>query len=274
VKSSFKIEEQLGEGAGKYLYLIDSDRETVDKKDPYDQALINYQNRLDTIVEQITRRFRPSPGIKIGEFGCAQGIIALTLAEIGYHVHAFDINVSFIEYAQLKYEKGQVEWHVGNINELDFPKDSLDVAILGEVIEHCAFPEEIVSKVLEFVKPDGILIITTPNAARIRTSLPHFSKYLPKESRQELEKWQYGPGSSNHLFLFSKDEIKLIIPRNYRIISQGYLGGTILINRHNLFLLKIFPATRIPLILKFFSNLGIISNLTCHNLYAVIQKES
>lgn len=272
MKSSYQIETELGPTASKYKYLIDSDRETVDKKDPYDLARINYQNRLDTIVDLVKKTYPVANNIKVGEFGCAQGIIALTLAEAGYSIAAFDINQNFLEYAKQKYEKGDVSWHQGDITTIDFPKESLEAAILGEVVEHCAYPEEIIAKVVEFLKPGGILVVTTPNANRILTLLPHFSEFKTKEARLELEKWQFGPDSSNHLFLFSQSEINLIIPENCKIISQGYLGGTILINRHNLFQLKLLPVTLVPRILKFFCSLGIISDLTCHNIYTVIKR--
>ena len=273
MRSSYEIERLFGEKVEIHRYLINSDRETVDKANPYDLPKINYLNRLDTVVDIVKRHFRPSHKSRIGEFGCAQGIIALTLAELGYRVDAFDINPEFIEYAKLKHENGWVDWHVGDVNRLNFPKNSLDAAILGEVIEHCAYPEELVENVLKLVKPGGILIITTPNANRIRTSLPHFSKFPDPTSRKKLEKWQFGPDSSNHLFLFSLPEIPLIIPSNAKIAEQGYLGGTILINRHNLFLLRLFKKEKIPQIIKWFCEQGRISDLTCHNIYCVIRKQ-
>ena len=272
MKTSFEIEAKLGAAAKKYQYLIDSDRETIDKLNPYNLSKINYLNRLNTIVS-LTQKYSPKNGT-VGEFGCAQGIIATTLAEAGFKVVAFDINVNFLEYARLKDEKRLVTWQLGEIGNLQFDKNSLDVAILGEVVEHCAYPEEIVAKVLEFVKPGGYLIVTTPNANRVRTKIPHFSKFFDKAKRQELEKWQYGPDSSNHLFLFSKDELSLTIPKNAKIVKTGYLGGSMFIVKHNLFLIRLLPLVLLPHLLNLFNKLGFLSDLTCHNLYAVVQKEA
>jgi|GEM_PF-1726023 len=281
MKTSYQIETELGESAGKYKYLIDSDRETLDKLDPYDLSKINYLNRLNTIVDLVKSCYQnKSDQLTVGEFGSAQGIISITLAEsrhageAGFKVFAFDINSNFLEYAKLKDDKNLVTWQAGEINDLDFDKNSLDVAILGEVIEHCAYPEAIVAKVLEFVKPGGFLIVTTPNANRIRTTLPHFSKYFDKEKRRDLEKWQFGPDSSNHLFLFSKNEISLIVPKNAKIIKTGYLGGSMFVVKHNLSLIRLVPLSLLTRLLSLFNKLGPISDVTCHNLYALVQKEA
>jgi 2-polyprenyl-3-methyl-5-hydroxy-6-metoxy-1,4-benzoquinol methylase len=107
------------------------------------------------VITVIKAFFLETSGVTVGEFGCAQANMSLLLAESGYEVYAIDVNLSFLEYSRLKWEKGDIKWILGNIDNLAIPELSLDVAILGEVVEHCAYPEEIVEKVFGIVRPGG-----------------------------------------------------------------------------------------------------------------------
>ncbi len=166
--------------------------------------------------------------------------MGLKLAEDGYKVFSFDINPSFLAYSKMKYEKGNIPWLAGNIETLDFPRGSLDVAIAGEIVEHCAYPEDILGKILEFVKPGGILIVTTPNGARILNPLPTFGQVAGKDDASvRFETVQ--AGGEDHLFLFKLDELAMIVPDNSEIIEKGYLGGTVLYNKINQTLFRLLP---------------------------------
>src|SRR5262249_54004852 len=81
-----------------------------------------YHNQLDIYLEQ-------SEGIgqlDILDIGCAQGTLALLLAERGHRVSALDIRAGFLDYAASRHESGDVRFMCGNAMEID-PVDRFDL---------------------------------------------------------------------------------------------------------------------------------------------------
>jgi 2-polyprenyl-3-methyl-5-hydroxy-6-metoxy-1,4-benzoquinol methylase len=271
MKNSYEIEEQIDE---RYDKILNYDKMEIDNPDKYAPSRLLYLDRIKTIITIVKRHFPIVDQIKIGDFACAQGNISLILAELGYEVFAIDINSTFIKYSKMKYEKGNIEWIIANIENLDFPENMLDIAIAGEILEHCAYPEKIIEKILKYVRPGGLLILTTPNGARIKTKLPTFKQVLLKEQRKVFEKRQFGPSGEDHLFLFKLEEIKYIVPKNAKIVGKGYLGGTILVNKYSKPFLKIFPIQLIESTIRILSRVPIISNKTYINIYVILMKSA
>ncbi len=271
MKSAQILEASLDE---KYKQLLEYDKREIDNPDLHNNVRVNYWNRLNCIVVTVQKYFQNPENIKIGDFACAQGNASLLLAELGYTVFAIDINESFIAYAKQKYEHGQITWIVSNIEELNLPKESLDFAIAGELIEHCAHPDEILSKIFSFLRPGGLLIITTPNGSSLKNNLPTFSQFSEKSSRKALETRQFGPDGEDHLFLFTQEELPMIVPSNGTIVESGYDGGTFLINKYSRHFFKPFPVAYMEQCVQFLAQIPIVNQWTYHNMYAVIQKQA
>lgn len=271
MKNSYDLEGQLDT---KYHEILDYDKKEIDNPNKYHPMRLLYLNRIRTIISIIKRRFPIPEQIIIGDFACAQGNMSLILAELGYKVFAIDIKPTYIEYSKMKYEEGEIEWIVCNVDHLGFPENMLDVAILGELIEHCAYPEEIIEKVLKHVRPGGLLILTTPNGARIKTRLPTFKQVFLKEARRMFEERQFGPAGEDHLFLFKLEEIEYIVPKNVKIIDKGYLGGTILVNKYSQHFLELFPIQLVESVIRALSRIPVINRKTYTNIYAILIKES
>ncbi|MBF0288822.1 MAG: methyltransferase domain-containing protein [SAR324 cluster bacterium] len=257
----------------KYKQLLQYDKREIDNPDLHDNVRVNYWNRLNLIISTVQKYFKNPGNVQIGDFACAQGNASLLLAELGYIVFAIDINESFISYAKHKYEKGQITWIVSNIEELDLPKESLDMAIAGELVEHCAHPDEILSKIMSFLRPGGLLIITTPNGSSLKNNRPTFSQFSKKSSRKSLENRQFGPDGEDHLFLFTAEELPMIVPQNSVIIESGYDGGTFLINKYSRHFFKLLPIAYMEQSVRFLSRVPLVNQWTYHNIYAVIQKQ-
>ena len=62
----------------------------------------------------------------------------------------------------------------GNIEDkdLNFPKESFDYILLGDVIEHLVNPEETLRYLQQFLKRDGYIIASIPN-------ILHYSAFIP-----------------------------------------------------------------------------------------------
>ena len=270
MRSVYDIREPLDESQQR---LAAFDRLEIDCTDRHSYTRLNYLDRMNTITG-IVKRVYPSPaGVRVGDFAAAQGNMGLRLAEDGYQVFSFDINPAYLAYSRMKYERGDIQWLAGNIETLDFPRGSLDVAIAGEIVEHCAYPEDILGKIFNFVKPGGILIITTPNGARILNKLPTFSQVAGKEDRKMFVSRQFRPAGEDHLFLFRLDELHMIVPDNSGTIEQGYLGGTVLYNKINQTLFRLLPPGFVGKVIRLSASVPLVNQNTCHNIYTVIKKK-
>lgn len=269
MKSVFAIKENIDP---KYAKIVAYDEAEIDNPEKYLPSRMLYMHRIEKVVSWISKKFQNLEGVQVAEIGCAQGNMSLKLAEKGFKVFAVDIDEKFLEYGKLKYEKGDITWVRANIEELNIPKESIDVAIMGEIIEHCAYPEDVIAKTLEFVKPGGYVFITTPNGSRVKTGLPTFGQFSAKEDRKKFEELQFGPDGNNHLFLFTLQEVTSLIPQNAKIVESGYLGSSILLNRRTYKLFKIFPYGMFVGILNMLAKIPFINKKTFNNIYTVIQK--
>jgi len=269
MKNSFEIAETLDE---KYHKILSYDHIQIDNPDLYHHLRLGYLDRINMIISLITKLYPNMGDIKIGDFACGQGNLSLMLAEMGAKVTAVDIEKIFIEYAKKKYEKGVVDWIGCNIEDLDLPGNMFDVAIAGEIIEHCAYPEDMVERVLNYIRPGGSLVVTTPNGDYLRNHLPTFNEVRSKNLRRKFESQQFGPDGEYHLFLFNLEEIREIFPPNAKIIERGYMGGTVLINEYSRHLFKVFPVSFVEKLIRFLARIPIINRKTFYNIYVLLKK--
>jgi len=274
MKNSYEIEKTID--ASEYEIMLENDQNEIDNPDKKHPRRLMYVDRIRTIINIVRKLFPNYVGVSVGDFACAQTSIGLTLAELGYKVYAVDINPVSIEYAKMKYEKGEIEWTVSNILDLELPVNSLDVIISGELIEHCAYPEKIMEKILDWVRDDKYVILTTPNGSRLLNPLPTFSQVLQKGNRQNFEK-QF---SYTHLFLFKLEDIKCILPKNAEIVDSGYCGATVffivldyIFERNACNLLKLFPNRFLELSSRILSRIPFVNKNICRSIYVVIQKK-
>lgn len=269
MKTAQQLEKAL---PGKFAKILESDKRDIDNPDPYHRARLNYWDRTQKILDIFAARFPDPAGSAVADIGCAQGNLSLLLAERGFRVTALELNPVFLEYARSKQEQGDIRWLEGNFDGFDLP-GRFDAVVLGQIIEHCAYPEDLILKTLRWLKPAGWLLLTTPNACMFRNHQPTFGRLRRREDRKKLEERQFGPDGRDHLFLFTRSDLKLILPANARLEESGYLGGTVLINRRTEFLLRCFPASWVRRLERLIARTPLINRLTCHDLYAVVSRK-
>lgn len=269
MKNSYYLEKYID---SKYYNILMHDKLGIDNPDKYNPYRLKYIDRIKIILSIITKRFPFPEKINVGDFACAQGNISLILAELGYHVHAIDINPIFIEYSKIKYEKGNIHWINNDIENLNMPSHFLDIAVIGELIEHCAFPEVILNKIFKHVRLGGIIIVTTPNASRVLTKLPSFKQFINKKQRKIFKKKQFGPDSKDHLFLFKLEELKHILPKDAEIVKKGYLGSLFLINKYSQPFIKLFPIKFVEQTIRSLSKIPLFNKKLYNNIYVVLKK--
>src|SRR3989344_9019186 len=131
-------------------------REThYEKKSPAYGIGHTRRNRILKLVGNIS-------GKRILDVGCARGYLGRIIREKGNYVAGIEISSEAANEAR----KVLDEVHVMNIEQSwpeSLQRESFDVAIIAEVLEHLFDPKQVVLEIAKVLKPNGSLIITTPN---------------------------------------------------------------------------------------------------------------
>ena len=170
-----------------------------------------YQYAYDTRRRQTLRLVGEvlPPGARILDIAAGQGNFSLLLAELGYDVTWNDLRADLMDYVRLKHERGSIRFAPGNVFDLAFPS-RFDAIVMTEIIEHVAHPDALLTKAAHLVRPGGYIVMTTPNGAYFRNTLPKFSDC---SDPAVFERVQFKPNADGHIFLLHPGEIDTLAAR-------------------------------------------------------------
>lgn len=103
-----------------------------------------------------------SKGSKVLDIGCATGDF-LGVAKGYYNVWGQDISRFAINVASENYPELEERLQVGSIEKLDYSPASFDAITMWDVIEHLWDPKTTIGIVKQWLRPGGVLFISTPN---------------------------------------------------------------------------------------------------------------
>jgi 2-polyprenyl-3-methyl-5-hydroxy-6-metoxy-1,4-benzoquinol methylase len=162
-----------------------------------------YHNQLDLYLDLADRYDAET----VLDVGCAQGTLALLLAERGKHVTAIDIRPAFLDYARSRWERGEIRFIAANI--FDTPDlGTFDLVFANQIIEHVVYPAELLRTLARYAKPNGVLVLTTPNHAYFRNSLP---SYRELGDPKQHEHRQFSAGGGDHFFAYTEEELRAAV---------------------------------------------------------------
>jgi len=185
-------------------------------------------------------------GSRILDLAAAQGNFSIALAEMGYEVTWNDLRVDLANYVRLKHERGKIHFAPGNAFELSFPAP-FDTVLITEIIEHVAHPDDFLVKVAQLVRPGGYIVMTTPNGAYFRNTLPKFSECPDPNIYEEF---QFKPNADGHIFLLHPEEVRSMASLAGLEIEEVALFTNPLSNGHMKMetLLRVFPRSLVQAI--------------------------
>jgi 2-polyprenyl-6-hydroxyphenyl methylase/3-demethylubiquinone-9 3-methyltransferase len=146
---------------------------------------------------------RPSRVLEVAAGG---GGLASTLAKRGASVVANDLLTDALTAALREYDGGDRVTVTGG-SLFDLSRETLgtfDLVIACEVIEHVARPGDLLARLATLLTPGGRLLVTTPNGAHFRNTLPTLRE---AGDVAEMERRQFKPDADGHLFLLTPDEL-------------------------------------------------------------------
>lgn len=118
-------------------------------------------------------------GMQVLDLACGEGYGSALLAETAESVIGVDIDQGTIDQAQKKYQKENLRYMEGDAAAIPLPDHSVDAVVSFETIEHIS--EELQQKFLREInrvlKPDGLVIMSTPNKAIYSDRYSYFNEY-------------------------------------------------------------------------------------------------
>ncbi len=126
----------------------------------------SFRSRLQRRTEEVLREMNRS-GAKsirdIVDLGTADARMLDAVSQVYPLAHCVGVEYShdLVEYAQKQYP--HLEIIQGNVQFLNFPDNSFDVAIAAAVLEHAIDPFAMLAEAARILRPGGLLIITSPH---------------------------------------------------------------------------------------------------------------
>ncbi len=167
-------------------------------KSLYGLGELNYVNkcekiRIRKIVELVGK------GNRVLDIGCYDGTLGKLLIDKENEVYGIEINK---EVAEIAKQKG-LEVKIKDVeSSFCFENNFFDVVVAGEIVEHVLDTDFFIDEIKKVLKPNGFLILSTPNVASLgRRFLLLFGKNPYFEAS-----FGYPAGAhAGHIRFFTKD---------------------------------------------------------------------
>lgn len=126
--------------------------------------------RLKYVRDQVDQHWQgdecsrtPLDGKTAIDVGCGAGLLAEPLARMGAKVTGLDASPQVIEVARRHSSAVglEIDYRAGDVHQLE---GKFDLITCMEVIEHVAEPSQFVKALAKRLAPEGLLIMSTPNA--------------------------------------------------------------------------------------------------------------
>jgi SAM-dependent methyltransferase len=145
-------------------------------------------------------KYKQPPG-RVLELGSAHGGFVALLRTSGFDAAGLEMSPWIVAFAR---ETFDVPMHRGTLEQQSIGRGSLDAIVLMDVLEHLPDPVGTMRHAVEILKPDGILVIQTPQYPTGMTYESMVESQAPFLAQLK---------SDEHLFLFSDGSIEQLLSR-------------------------------------------------------------
>ncbi|MGH3661201.1 MAG: class I SAM-dependent methyltransferase [Micromonosporaceae bacterium] len=160
------------------------------------------QRRYRLAMSSLGEIFQQGEGRRLLDFGCGAGLFLEVAEERGFECYGVDLSPDSIDQAKQRLRTEHV--HYGD--PMDVPEiaaGNFDVITMWSVLAHLPRPIDDISKLRSLLKPDGVLVILTVNAASMQIAI-------------NCDKWN--GFTKNHLMFFSRETLP-------RLLSKAGFAG-------------------------------------------------
>ena len=179
------------------------------------------------IVNDISEFKKINAELKLLDFGGGLGFYSYAFSKFNFDVTVSDIDEQSCDYAKAKFKN---KFKIIRADPMEFNfKDKFDVIFCNQVIEHCKDINLFLDIMKKILKPDGLLIITTPNQRckefffRPLWLLSYIyvtSGFLPKRILKFIEMPWICCDPPRHIHSFNDESISTLLKnKGFKILS-------------------------------------------------------
>lgn len=114
-------------------------------------------------------------GLEVLDVACGEGYGSALLAQVAQKVIGIDIDSETVSHAKETYQAANLEFHHGDCASLLLNDACVDLVVSFETIEHHDQHTEMIREIRRVLRPDGVLLISSPNRPELNLgkSEPH-----------------------------------------------------------------------------------------------------
>lgn len=152
------------------------------KTTAYDYSIIEHYDRY-----KLAKRY-VSPNDVVLDAASGSGYGTEYLHDAAKKVIGVEISEHALHYARENHSKDNVEYRHADLDRpLDFPDSFFDVITSFETIEHVPSPEKMLAEFKRVLKPDGVLIVSSPDREIINEDgITHNKYHISELSKKEF----------------------------------------------------------------------------------------
>lgn len=124
---------------------------------------------------------RFAQGKDVLDCACGEGFGASMLSAVARRVDAVDVSQTAIDHARCRYVRDNLHFGQANALALPYASAQFDLVVSFETLEHLVEHEQLLAEFARVLKPDGILLISTPDK-RVYSDLAGYrNEFHPRE---------------------------------------------------------------------------------------------
>lgn len=150
---------------------------------------------------------------EILDIASGEGYGSAMMARAARHVTGVDISPAAVEHARRKYARDNLRFAVGSCAAIPLPDSSVDVAVSFETIEHHTEHEQMLREIRRVLRPNGLLVISSPDKAEYSDKPAYRNPFHVKE--------------------LYKEEFRALLAAHFhrvRLLGQRVMRGSILLD--------------------------------------------
>ncbi len=222
----------------------------------YDEYLEISENWEKTFTLRLKQVAPYKSSGRVLDIGCGPGYFLTAAQKMGFDVHGLDPSDYIVEMAKKTWgERVQL----GLIESAGYDPESFELIVAFDTFEHIYDPKKFLQAIHGFLKPGGVLAITTPDPTSI----------LSKISGKNWVSYKL----PEHVFYWSPETIRRVLQENFEVLEIRSAGqyATLGFLFRRVFRLSGNPGKFISAIINFLNRFSLYSNNG--SLTAIVRKK-
>lgn len=184
---------------------------------------------------RIAEALRLVEGPKILDVGCSMGYLDYLIAERhpSWQVYGIDVLKESIKLANDKFKLPNTRYETRDVLKKKFKPNSFDCVLFLETIEHVDVPGVFLEEFHRILKPNGFLIISTPNAVSLLNLFRHFGQNVGKRLSEINKEPRHTGTNLEHVASYDVFTLARLLERNkFAYVTHAYAELFLPLSRH------------------------------------------